>query len=94
MRSDEEIASERQGLQLEIGMLHQEMVRCLIAVMGFMICACIFLSDALGNLNVYQFICAGVMAVAAVVLSLTCRKFGEAIKKLSAFADKLAQIQH
>jgi hypothetical protein len=92
--SEEEIANERQGLQLEIGMLHQELVRSLISFMGFLICTCIFLSGAMSHGNIYQLFCAAVMAVAAIVISITCKRLGDAIKKLSVYADKLAQLQH
>ena len=90
--SEEEIQSEKQGLQLEISMLHQEMVRCLIAVMGLLICTCIFLSSALGTGSLFQYLCAAVMAIATAVLSLSYRKFGDIIKKLSVYADKLTQL--
>ena len=91
--SEEEIQGERAGLQLEIGMLHQEMVRCLIAVMGLLICACIFLSAALGTASVLHYICAAVMGLSAAVLSLSYRKLGEMIRKLSSFADRLSKLQ-
>jgi hypothetical protein len=91
--SEEEIQTERQGLLVEISMLHQEMVRCLIAVMGFLICACIFLSAALGTASWVHYICAAVMALATAFLSLSYRKLGDIVKKLSGYADKLAQIK-
>ncbi|WP_026516357.1 hypothetical protein [Butyrivibrio sp. MC2021] len=91
--SEEEIRAERQGIQLEISMLHQDMVRCLIAVMGLLICACIFLSAALGTASWVHYICAAVMALATAFLSLSYRKLGDIVKKLSGYADKLAQIR-
>lgn len=91
--SEEEIINEREGLIMEIGMLHQEMIRCLIAVMGLLVCACIFLSAALGTTSYVHYICAAVMGLAAAVLSTSYRKLGDIVKKLSVYADKLAQIR-
>ncbi len=91
--SEEEIQNERQGLTLEIGLLHQEMVRLMISAIGFLICACIFLSAALVNFNIFQFIGAAVTGIVAVIIALAYRSKKEVMGKLSAYADKLAQMQ-
>ena len=41
--SDEEIITEREGILLQITVLHQDMLRSLVAAIGMLVCACILL---------------------------------------------------
>ena len=50
--SEEEIWEEREGLELKLTEIHQEMMRTLIPMMAFFICACIFLAVAFANFYV------------------------------------------
>ncbi len=87
--SDEEIEAEKGNLQLKISVLHQELLRILVGVMGFLICTCIFLATALPSGNIICFILAAVVGLCAVYMSLQYKTIANIIKKLEMFVDKL-----
>ena len=87
--SEEEIWEEREGLELRLTEIHQEMMRILIPMMAFFICACIFLAAAFGNFFIGNFIGAAVMALAAAYLGLKYRTLIVVVKQLCVFIDKL-----
>lgn len=88
--SDEEILDEKTNLQLKTSILHQELVRILIGVVGFLICACVLLSAGFICGNVICFVLAAVMGLAAAYMSVMYRAIAGVIKKLDMFVDKLA----
>lgn len=87
--SEEEIWEEREKLQLKLTEIHQEMVRMLIPIMGFLICACIFLASAFINSFIGSYIAAAVMAVVTAYLSIQYRTLAGIVKKLCSYIDKL-----
>ena len=88
--SDEEIMDEKTNLQIKTSILHQELVRILIGVTCFLICACIFLSAGFISGNIICFILAAIMAVLAGYMSMMYKVIAGVIKKLEMFVDKLA----
>ena len=88
--SDEEIMDEKTNLQVKSSILHQELVRILVGIVGFLICACIFLSAGFICGNIITFILAAIMAVLAAYMSLMYKAIAGVIKKLETFVDKLA----
>ena len=87
--SEEEVWEEREKLQLKLAEIHQEMVRLLIPMMAFLICACIFLATGFINFYIGSFIAAAVMVIVAAYLALTYRSLASVVKKLCSFIDKL-----
>ena len=87
--SEEEIWEEREGLELKLTEIHQEMMRMLIPMMTFLVCACIFLAAAFGNFFIGNFIGAAVMALAAAYLAVQYSTLAKFVKKLCVFIDKL-----
>ena len=86
---EEEIWEERDGLELKLTEIHQEMVRMLIPMMTFLICACIFLAVGFATNAVASYVAAAVMALAAAYVSLKYRTLGTTVRKLCVFVDKL-----
>ena len=58
--SEEEINDEKGNLELKTGLLHRELVRLLMIIMGLLICASIFLSTALSCGNILCYVLAAV----------------------------------
>ena len=87
--SEEEVWEEREKLQLKLTEIHQEMVRLLIPMMAFLICACIFLAAGFTHYFIGSYIAAAVMALVAAYLALTYRTLGGVVKKLCVYIDKL-----
>ena len=87
--SEEEIWEEREGLELKLTEIHQEMVRILIPMMALLICACIFLAAAFGNFFIGSFACAAVLALAVVYLAYKYRTLVKVVKHLCVYIDKL-----
>ncbi len=87
--SEEEIWEEREGLELKFTEIHQEMMRLLIPMMAFLICASIFLAAGFGNFFVGNFVAAAVMALASAYLAVQYSTLAKMVKKLRSFSDKL-----
>ena len=87
--SEEEIWEEREGLELKLTEIHQEMMRLLIPMMALIVCACIFLAAAFENFFVGSFIAAAVMALAAAYIGLKYRTLVNVVKQLCIYIDKL-----
>jgi hypothetical protein len=87
--SDEEIQDEKTNLQLKTAVLHQEMVRLLVMIMGLLVCGCIFLSMGLSTGNIIGYICSAVMILLMLYFIMQYRAIGAVMKKLDAFVDKL-----
>ena len=87
--SEEEIWEEREGLELKLTEIHQEMMRTLLPMMAFFICACIFLAVAFVNFFIGSFIAAAVMALVAAYLGLQYRTLAKVVKQLCIYIDKL-----
>ncbi len=87
--SEEEIWEEREGLELRLTEIHQEMVRLLIPMVAFLICACIFLAAAFNGFFIGNFIAAGCTALVSVYMALKYRTLSDMVKKLCVFVDKL-----
>ena len=87
--SEEEIWEEREGLELKLTEIHQEMMRILIPMMTFLVCACIFLAVAFVNFFVGSFIGAAVMALACAYLGLQYKNLAKVVKQLCIYIDKL-----
>ena len=88
--SEEEIQNEKINLQLKTTILHQEMVRIMVMIIGFMICMCIFLSLGMATGNVIGYICAGVMFLVMLINYYQYRTILNIMKKLESFVDKLS----
>ena len=87
--SEEEIWEEREGLELRLTEIHQEMMRILVLLSAFLISACIFLAAAFNGFYIGNFIGAGVSALAALFLTRKYKEFSDMVKKLCIFVDKL-----
>ena len=87
--SEEEIWEEREGLELKLTEIHQEMTRLLIPMMASLICACIFLSAAFGNFFIGNFIAAAVMALLTAYFALKYRTLSKVVGRLCVYIDKL-----
>ena len=87
--SEEEIWEEREKLQLMLTEIHQEMVRLLIPMMAFLICACIFLSAGFTHFFTGSFIAAAAMALAAAYVAIVYKTLDGVVKKLCIYIDKL-----
>ncbi|MBQ4486539.1 MAG: hypothetical protein II936_05990 [Oscillospiraceae bacterium] len=87
--SEEEIWEEREGLELKLTEIHQEMMRLLIPMMVLIVCTCIFLAAGFGNFFIGNFTCAAVMALAAVYIGLKYRTLVKVVKQLCIYIDKL-----
>lgn len=90
--SDEEIADERGNLELKTGLLHRELIRLLIIIMGFLICAGIFLSTAISTGNIVCYVLAAVTALFAGYMSIQYRGIGVIIRQLEVYIDKLTML--
>ena len=87
--SEEEIWEEREGLELKLTEIHQEMMRLLIPMMAFLICACIFLAAGFVNFFIGNFVAAAVMALVAIYLGFQYRTLTKVVRKLCVYIDKL-----
>jgi len=87
--SEEEIWEEREGLELRLTEIHQEMVRLLIPMSALLICACIFLGEALNSFSIVQFIAAGVTGLLLLYLALKYKTLFGVTRQLCAYVDKL-----
>ena len=90
--SDEEIRDEKTNLQLKTSVLHQEMVRLLVMIMGLLVCGCIFLSMGLSTGSIIGYICSAVMILGMLYFIIQYRAIGTIMKKLDAFVDKLTML--
>ncbi len=90
--SDEEISDEKGNLELKTAYLHREMMRLLVIVIGFLVCACIFLSTALVSKNLICYILAALTALFAAYESLLYRGIGGIMKQLETYVDKLTML--
>ncbi|SCY69131.1 MULTISPECIES: hypothetical protein [unclassified Butyrivibrio] len=90
--SDEEIMDEKTNLQVKTSILHQELVRILIGIVGFLICASIFLSAGLLGGKIISFCLAAIMAVLAAYMTMRYKIIADVIKKLEMFVDKLSML--
>ena len=88
--TDEEKKMERDGLLLQINVLHMSMVRHLIVMMGLLLCASIFLSHGLSGLSLLQFIFAAAFGAASLVALAAYKSIDSMIKQLYTYVDKLA----
>ncbi|RKM61177.1 hypothetical protein D6855_04575 [Butyrivibrio sp. CB08] len=87
--SEEEIWEEREGLELRLTEIHQEMLRILVPMCAFLICACIFLAAAFNGFYIGNFIAAGVCGLVTLYLALTYKNLFAVTKQLCAYVDKL-----
>ncbi len=87
--SEEEIWEEREGLELRLTEIHQEMVRLLIPMAAFLICASIFLAAFFNSFFVGNCIAAALMAILAAYMALRYRTLSDMVKKLGIYVDKL-----
>ncbi len=87
--SEEEIWEEREGLELRLSEIHREMVRILIPMAAFLICASIFLSAGFNGFFVGNFVLAAVMALGAAFTALRYKNMSDMVRQLSAFMEKL-----
>ena len=90
--SEEEIIDEKGNLELKTAFLHREMMRLLVIIIGFLICACIFLSSALTGGSIICYILAAALALFAAYISLQYRGIGTVIRQLEVYVDKLTML--
>ncbi len=90
--SDDEIITEREGILLQITVLHQDMLRSLVAAIGFLICAVIMLSCGMLSTFVAAYVCAGIFAVVAALFASRFKGSGDVMKTLYVFVDKLSRL--
>ena len=87
--SDEEIQDEKSNLELKMTILHQELVRILIVMIGMLICTCIFLANGLVANNLICLILAILTGLCVVSAAILYKSIAGVIKKLDMFVDKL-----
>ena len=87
--SDEEVRDERENLELKTAILHRELIRLLVIIIGFVICASIFFSAGLTSGNLICYIVAAVLAVFAAYMSSSYKGINSVMKQLEVYADKL-----
>ena len=87
--SEEEIWEEREGLELRLTEIHQEMIRLLIPMSAFLICTCVFLAHGFDNLLIFNFVAAGVAGLITICLALKYKTLFGVTKQLCSFVDKL-----
>ncbi|MCR5671478.1 MAG: hypothetical protein K6G10_10780 [Butyrivibrio sp.] len=87
--SEEEIWEEREGLELRLTEIHYEMMRMMIPMMAFVICACIFLAAGFNGFFIGNFIGAGVFAALSAVFFSKYKTLSDVVKKLAFYMDKL-----
>ena len=90
--SEEEIFSEREGILLQTSVFHQELMRTMIAAIGFLMCASVFVSAGFISANIISFVCAGVFAIASAACGLHYKDISDTMKKMYFFVDKLTQV--
>lgn len=88
--SEEEIEAEKSNLQLKMTILHQELIRVLIVMIGMLICTCIFLSFGLTQNNLICLILAVVTGLSVICAAIFYRTITGVVKKLDMFVDKLS----
>ena len=87
--SEEEIWEEREGLELRLTEIHQEMIRMLIPMCAFLICTCIFLAAGFNGFFIGNFIGAGVSGLVTLYLALLYKNLFAVTKQLCTYVDKL-----
>ena len=90
--SDEEISDEKSNLELKTAILHRELVRLLIIIIGFLLCAAIFLSTALSSGNLICYILAAASALFSAFIALQYKGIERVISQLEAYVDKLTML--
>ncbi|SFQ32793.1 hypothetical protein SAMN04487928_13422 [Butyrivibrio proteoclasticus] len=90
--SEDEIFSEREGIVMQVTVLHQELMRTLTAMIGFLTCASIFLAVGFVNFFFVSFICAVVFTVASVVCAIHYKDISDVMKKMYFYIDKLTRL--
>lgn len=87
--SEEEIEAEKSSLQLKMTILHQELVRILIVMVGMLICTCVFLSTGLIGSNLICLVLAIVTGLCVICASILYNSIKRILKNLDMFVDKL-----
>ncbi len=90
--SEDEIIIEREGILLQITVLHQDMLRSLVAAIGFMICAVIMLSCGFTTAFVAAYVCAVIFAAVAIFFAYRFKGAGKVMDTLYAFVDRLSRV--
>ncbi|SFC43604.1 hypothetical protein [Butyrivibrio sp. YAB3001] len=90
--SEEEIQDEKTNLQLKMSVIHQELVRMLVMIMGFLVCFSIFLSAGIGFEKIICDIISAVMGIAAAFMATRYKEISEILKKLDFYVDKLTRL--
>ncbi len=90
--SDEEISDEKGNLELKTAILHREMIRILIIIIGFLVCAAIFLATALTSGSLICYILAALTALFSAYMSIQYRGIGGVIRQLEVYVDKLTML--
>ena len=87
--SEEEVWEEREGLEIRLTEIHQEMIRVLIPMAAFLICGSIFLAEAFDGFFIGNFIAAGVSYIVALYLAILFKNLFDVTRQLCAYVDKL-----
>lgn len=90
--SEEELILERQELEVKLTEIHNSMVRILIPMTGFIICACIFLAASFMHPFIGSYVAALVMFIGAIYLLVRYKTYSDGIKQMSMFIDKLIKL--
>ncbi|MBO6241085.1 MAG: hypothetical protein J6O61_09710 [Butyrivibrio sp.] len=90
--SEDEVFSEREGIVMQTTVLHQELMRTLTAIIGFLTCASIFLAAGFVKFFFVSFIFAGIFAVAAVICAVHYKDISDVMKKMYFYIDKLTRL--
>ena len=90
--SVEEISDEKGNLELKTAILHRELVRLLIIIVGFLVCAAIFLSTALASGNLICYILAAATALFSAYVSIQYKGIDGIIRQLEVYVDKLTML--
>lgn len=90
--SDEEIQDEKSNLELKMTVLHQELVRLLIVIMGCFLSASVFLATAFMTGSIFNYVCAVIMSAVSIYTISRYFEIFSIIKKLDGFVNKLTML--
>ncbi len=90
--SDEELRDEREGIELYINVMNQEMLKCVVIFSALLICSSILLSACFISKSQLCFLFAVAFGVVAALFGKEYFKNRDTMNRLYSFADKIAQL--
>jgi len=90
--SEEEIRDERDGIQLHINVMHQEMLKCIVLLAALLISASVLMSACFISESQLCFVLSAIFGVGVGFFTKEYFKNRNTINRLYSFADKLTQL--